>query len=106
MTELETSARTESKQMTNNNTPQLSRMNLANHCAAFPGLSPLNTRAVHMRKAPAMVSLLQHSDNHTEKRNPVLALLLPCRPFLVRSTRVRTRVTTEFKDISADLHQH
>jgi hypothetical protein len=38
ITELETSARTESKRMTNN-TPQLSRMDLANHCAAFPGLS-------------------------------------------------------------------
>jgi hypothetical protein len=43
MTELETSARTGSKRMTNHNTPQLSRMDLANHCAAFPGLSLLNT---------------------------------------------------------------
>jgi hypothetical protein len=32
-TELETSARTESKRMANHNTPQLSRMDLANHCA-------------------------------------------------------------------------
>jgi hypothetical protein len=45
ITELETSARSESKRMTNHNTPQLSRMDLANHCAAFPGLSRLNTRA-------------------------------------------------------------
>jgi hypothetical protein len=46
ITELETSAHSESKRMTNHNTPQLSRMDLANHCAAFPGLSRLNTRAV------------------------------------------------------------
>jgi hypothetical protein len=46
ITKLETSARTESKRMANHNTPQLSRMDLANHCAAFPGLSLLNTRAV------------------------------------------------------------
>jgi hypothetical protein len=45
-TELETSARTESKRMSNHNAPQLSRMDLANHCAAFPGLSRLNTRTV------------------------------------------------------------
>jgi hypothetical protein len=42
LTELETSARTESKRMTNH-TPQLPRMDLANHCSAFPGLSLLNT---------------------------------------------------------------
>jgi hypothetical protein len=46
ITELETSARSENKRMTNHNTPQLSRMDLANHCAAFPVLSRLNTRAV------------------------------------------------------------
>jgi hypothetical protein len=45
----ETSARSESKRMTNHNTPQLSRMDLANHCAAFPGLSRLNTRAVDFK---------------------------------------------------------
>jgi hypothetical protein len=39
------SARSESKRMTNHNTPQLSRMDLASHCTAFPGLSGLNTRA-------------------------------------------------------------
>jgi hypothetical protein len=44
--ELETSGRTENKRMTNHNTPQLSRMGLPNHCAAFPGLSLLNTQAV------------------------------------------------------------
>jgi hypothetical protein len=49
ITELETSSRTESKRMTNHNTPQLLRMDLANHCATFPGLSLLNTRAVHIR---------------------------------------------------------
>jgi hypothetical protein len=42
------SARIESKWMTNHNTPQLSRMDLANHCAASPELSRLNTRAVHI----------------------------------------------------------
>jgi hypothetical protein len=46
LTELETSARTESKRMTNHNTPQLTRMGLPVHCATFPGLSRLNTRAV------------------------------------------------------------
>jgi hypothetical protein len=46
ITEIETSARSESKRMTNHNTPQLSRMDLANHCAACPVLSRLNTRAV------------------------------------------------------------
>jgi hypothetical protein len=45
---LETSALTENKRMTNHNTPQLSRMDLPNHCAAIPGLSPLSTRAVFM----------------------------------------------------------
>jgi hypothetical protein len=38
ITEVGTSARSESKRMTNHNTPQLSRMDLAYHCAAFPGL--------------------------------------------------------------------
>jgi hypothetical protein len=46
LTELETSARNESKRMTNHNTPQLSRMGLLVHCAIFPGLSRLNTGAV------------------------------------------------------------
>jgi hypothetical protein len=45
MTELETSARAESNRMTNHNTSQLSRMDLPIHCAAFPGLSRLNSRA-------------------------------------------------------------
>jgi hypothetical protein len=49
ITELETSARSESKRMTNHNNPQLSQMDLANHCAAFAGLSLLNTRAVLIR---------------------------------------------------------
>jgi hypothetical protein len=35
--------------VTNHNTPQLSQMDLTNHCAAFPGLSLLNTRAVFGR---------------------------------------------------------
>jgi hypothetical protein len=35
-----------SQRMTNHNAPQLSRMDLANHCTTFPGLSLLNTRAV------------------------------------------------------------
>jgi hypothetical protein len=48
MTELETSARTESKRTTNHNAPQLSRMDLANHCAASPGLSRLNTRELNL----------------------------------------------------------
>jgi hypothetical protein len=47
ITELETSARTESKRMTNHNTPQLSRMDQANHCAVFPALSLLITRTVY-----------------------------------------------------------
>jgi hypothetical protein len=47
LTELETSACTENKRMTNHNTPQLSRMDLPIHCAAFPGLSLLNMRAVY-----------------------------------------------------------
>jgi hypothetical protein len=46
LTELETSARTVNKRMTNHNTPQLSQMDLPVHCAAFPGLSLINTRAV------------------------------------------------------------
>jgi hypothetical protein len=46
LTELETSARSENKRMTNHNTPQLSRMGLPVHCATFHGLSRLNTRAV------------------------------------------------------------
>jgi hypothetical protein len=46
LTELEMSARTENKRMTNHNTPQLSRMDLPIHCAAFPGLSRLNTRTL------------------------------------------------------------
>jgi hypothetical protein len=46
LTELETSAHTESKRMTNHNIPQLSRMGLPVHCATFHGLSRLNTGAV------------------------------------------------------------
>jgi hypothetical protein len=51
LTELETSARTESKRITNHNTPQLSRMGLPVHCATVPGLSRLNTRAVNIKMA-------------------------------------------------------
>jgi hypothetical protein len=40
------SARIECKRITNHNTPQLSRMDLANHFAASLGLSLLNTQAV------------------------------------------------------------
>jgi hypothetical protein len=47
LTELETSVRTESKRMTNHNTPELSRMGLPVHYATVPGLSRLNARAVH-----------------------------------------------------------
>jgi hypothetical protein len=47
-TELETSARTESERITNRNAPQLSRMDLANHCAAFPGVPRLNTRELSL----------------------------------------------------------
>jgi hypothetical protein len=46
ITELEMSACAESKRMTNHNTPQLSGMDSANHCAAFPGLSALSTTTV------------------------------------------------------------
>jgi hypothetical protein len=46
LTELETSACTESKRMTKHNNPQLSRMGLPVHCATVPGLSLLNTRVV------------------------------------------------------------
>jgi hypothetical protein len=46
LTELETPALTESKRMTNRNTPQLSRMGLPVHCATFHGLSRLNTTTV------------------------------------------------------------
>jgi hypothetical protein len=60
MTELETSARPERKRMTNRNTPQLSGMDSANHCAAFPGLSALSTTTirayVHTRCAISDVS--------------------------------------------------
>jgi hypothetical protein len=47
MTELETSTRIERKRMTNHNTPQLSGMDSANHCAASPGLSALSTTTIH-----------------------------------------------------------
>jgi hypothetical protein len=51
LTELETCARTESKRMTNHNTPHLSRMGKPVHCATFHGLSRLNTRAIHCHRA-------------------------------------------------------
>jgi hypothetical protein len=40
------STRIESKRMTYHNTPQLSGMDSANHCAAFPGLSALSTTTI------------------------------------------------------------
>jgi hypothetical protein len=43
------SARIESKRMTNHNTPQLSGMDSANHCAAFTGLSALSTTTIYTR---------------------------------------------------------
>jgi hypothetical protein len=46
MTELETSARPERKRMTNHNTLQLSGMDSANHCAAFPGLLALSATTI------------------------------------------------------------
>jgi hypothetical protein len=72
LTELETSARTESKRMTNHNTPQLSRMGLPVHCAAVPGVPRLNTRAV--------VS----TDNETEEINVTAEIGLGCRVFPAR----------------------
>jgi hypothetical protein len=68
ITELETSARTESKRMTNHNTPQLSRMDLANHCAAFPGLSLLNIRAVSCRCATTHQSVASAPPTHKKWR--------------------------------------
>jgi hypothetical protein len=35
--------------MTNHNTPQLSGMDSAKHCAAFPGLSALSATTVHVQ---------------------------------------------------------
>jgi hypothetical protein len=69
ITELDTSARTESKRMTNN-TPQLSRMDLANHCAAIPGLSLLNTRAIVLPEGvylllPASVRVFELADRRS-----------------------------------------
>jgi hypothetical protein len=57
LTELETSARTEKKRMTNHNTPQLSRMGLPVHCTTFPGLSRLNTRAVILKVCIVLLDL-------------------------------------------------
>jgi hypothetical protein len=51
----EMSARIESKRMTYHNTPQLSRMDLANHCAVSLGLSLLNTRAVQVYSNRALI---------------------------------------------------
>jgi hypothetical protein len=58
LTELETSARTESKRITNHNTPQLSRTGMPVHCATFHGLSRLNTRAVQLSLALANIVIL------------------------------------------------
>jgi hypothetical protein len=58
VTELETSARTESNRMTNHKTLELSPMDLPIHCAAFPGVPRLNTWAITITK----ISL----ENHTE----------------------------------------
>jgi hypothetical protein len=44
--DVEMSARPGKKRMTNHNTPQLSGMDSANHCAAFPGLSALSTTTI------------------------------------------------------------
>jgi hypothetical protein len=54
MTELETSARRGRKRMTNHNTPQLSGMDSANHCAAFPGLSALSITTIRAVAVNAM----------------------------------------------------
>jgi hypothetical protein len=48
MTELETSARPERKRMTNHNTPQLSGMDPANHCAAIPPLFVVLPFSLHL----------------------------------------------------------
>jgi hypothetical protein len=67
ITKLETSARTESKRMANHNTRHFSRIDLTNHCAAFPGLSLLNTRAVQRNTArclpihPSWISVASRS---------------------------------------------
>jgi hypothetical protein len=62
LTELKTSARTESKRMANQNTPQLSRMGLPVHCATVPGLSRLNTRAVHIGLVNRILVVFELSD--------------------------------------------
>jgi hypothetical protein len=59
-TTLETSARTENRRMTNHNTPQLSRMDLPMHCAAFPGLSLLNTSTVLIGASTILFPLGSH----------------------------------------------
>jgi hypothetical protein len=71
MTELETSARPEGKRMANHNTPQLSGMDSANHCAAFPGLSVLSTTTIRLKSA---IELYRPSDRRlSEKLVPTFA---------------------------------
>jgi hypothetical protein len=48
------SARIEGKRMTCHNTPQLSGMDSANHCAAFPGLSALSTTTIYETTFPTV----------------------------------------------------
>jgi hypothetical protein len=76
LTELETSARTENKRMTNRITPQLSRMDLPIHCAAFPELSLLNTPAmeesgVFRALSVASLPLLRSAEVNTVNTSPV-----------------------------------
>jgi hypothetical protein len=65
LTELEKSARTESKRMTNHNTPQLSRMCLSVHCATFPWTVATKYSSCRMlTDAPGMLAEQRRAFQH------------------------------------------
>jgi hypothetical protein len=81
-----------SQWMTNHSTPQLSRMDLANHCATFPGLSTSNRQLKRIfSQAPCVI---WHSANlNLSVRNQIINRLNKNKTKLVAWVHERTILT-------------
>jgi hypothetical protein len=87
---IETSARPERKRMTNHNTPQLSGMDSANHCAGFLGLSALSTTTIYLQSS--ITALLATKSNEFGDENTLSYCKVTCSMQIVRDKVLNTRM--------------